>query len=815
MFVRELRYAGRMARRAPVFTLVAIGSLAIAIGANSTVFSLLDAVLLRPLPVQRPGRLVAIHAVNRRGEESAFSYSAYQALRAAQTVFSGFFAYDGQGMYNVEANGAIFADTISRVSGNIYQTLGVNTLIGRPITPEDDGADGHAPQAVGVISYRLWRDYYGSDPHVLGRTVTVNGKPFVIVGVNKPEFGGLEVGTSDSVIVPIHGWIARFADASISKPRYAAYFLYGRLKPGITIEQARAEFAALWPRVRASSFPPEFIDQDAFSPQRVTVDPGATGESYLRRRYRKPLYVLMAAVAVLLLIACVNLANLLLARAATRRREMALRLSLGAGAGTLMRQCLIESVGLAIAGAAAGIAIAQWASRAIAAFLWTGYVPLHLNLTPDIRILGFTCGAAVLTGVLFGLAPALAAIRQDPALALQSSSRVLGGASNRFARALIVAQVALSIALLAGAALFARSLRHLRSDPLGFRTDHLLVAQLMPRPNGHKDVDLPKYYAELLREVRAIPGVGSAGISARRPVEIFDWKQPVSVPGGPPVNVQHNEIGAGFFEALGMNLLSGRDIDDGDTLARPAVAVISATLARRLFPNGDAVGRYIVSKPGASDKQDVRVIGVVNDARMHNLRDASGQAIYYALYQDKNIGWPCIVVRVRGAPEDIAPRLRRAIESRGREFALRIETVNDQIDGALIQDRLLGYLCSFFACVALLLAAIGLYGLLSFSVSRRVPEIGIRMALGARPGRVSGLIIYDSMRIVLWGAALGIVLALYVARLIAAFLYDVSPRDPAAMAVATAALLSVALAASWLPARRAARVDPVTALRTE
>ena len=814
MLHRELRYAARAARKSPVFSAVAIASLAIAIGANSTVFSLLNALWLRPLPIHSPAQLVNIHSANAQGYENPFPYPAYEAFGSAQTVFSGFFACDGDGIYDVEANGTMLADAIARVSGNFYNTLGVTTLLGRPITPEDDGANGHAPQAVGVISYRLWREHYGGDPHVLGKIVRVNGKPFVIVGVNRLEFMGMEAGMTESVIIPIHGWLLEFPDANILKPKYAAYSLYGRLKPGATIAQARAQFTALWPRVRATAFGPDFNKDDG-ARRPIAVNSGAAGQSFLRLRYTKPLFILMAAAAVLLLIACVNLANLLLARAAARSREMAIRLSLGARASTLLRQCLVESVVLSLAGAAAGAALAIWASRAIAAFLWIGLVPLELNFNPDIRILAFTSSIGVLTGVLFGLVPATAAIRQNPAAAMQYSNRVIGGTGNTFARILIMLQVALSIALLAGAALFARSLHNLRSIAPGFQTDHLLVAQLMPRPMGHKNVDLPKYYRELLRNVRAIPGVAAASVSAWRPIEMFDWKQRVSTPGGSPVDAEHNEVAPGFFEALGIAVLEGRAVDDTDTPDRPAVTVVSASLAHRLFPSGDAVGRRLVVDPGLTEQKDVRIVGIVSDARLHNIRKNGRDALYLPLYQNKDIGWPSLDARVHGDPEQVAPLLRHAIDRLGREFALTMETVDVEMDHALIQDRLLEYLSMFVAVVALFLAAIGLYGLLSYSTSRRGPEIGIRMALGARPGQVLGMVLRGSIRLVLWGAALGLVLTLSAAKLIAVFLYDVSPYDPLAITVAVAALLMVAIAASWIPARRASRIDPVTALRTE
>ena len=337
----------------------------------------------------------------------------------------------------------------------------------------------------------------------------------------------------------------------------------------------------------------------------------------------------------------------------------------------------------------------------------------------------------------------------------------------------------------------------------------------MPQSHARKDTDRPTYYRELLRQAQAIPGVAAVSASSWRPIEMYNWKQHVSTPGGSPLEVEHNEMAPGFFRTLGMHVLEGRPIDDTDTLDRAPVAMVSASLARRLYPGGDAVGRGLIVDPGDADRKEARIVGVVSDARMHNIRQQSRDAVYLALYQNKNMGWPSLEARFYGKPDDVIPRLKQTIASLGKEFALRIETVDAELDNALVQDRLLGYFAGFFAIVALLLAALGLYGLLSYSVARRVPEIGIRMALGARPRQVTAMVVGESIRLVLWGAGLGIAAALWLSTLLGAFLYEVSPRDPLAMIAAALALLLVAITASWLPARRAARTDPLTALRTE
>jgi predicted permease len=803
-----------MLRGSPITTSIAIVSLALGIGANTAIFSLMNAVILRPLPVANPAQLVKLSTATPASpeREESLSFAMIQQLRKDQRVFSSLFAWQGGGIENVEANGVKYVGSISTVSGEYFSTLGIQPLLGRSIAAADVNPDTGSPAAVAVIGYNCWQRRYHGDPSVIGKTVRVEGHPLTIIGVTPEGFSGLIIDAATDVIVLIG-----YDGATGYRNRKSLVMnATARLRPGVSLEQARAQVASLWPATLEASLPEGYAgaQRKAFLSRHIVVTSGATGTSFLRRQYTRPLYVLMGMVGLLLLIACVNLANLMVARAAGRRQEFGIRIALGAGKWRIVRQMLTESLMLAVAGAVLGLLIAGWASRLLLHTMWNGFVPSSLDASPDLRVLAFTMLAALVTGLLFGVAPAWKVIRADPANALQRSARTVHGGTLALGKVLISTQIALSLVLVIGALLFVRSLHNLSSADVGFRRDGLTLFQLFPTAGeGKRMPDRVAYFQELAERLRGIPGVESVSYSHMGPVLSYEFMQPASVPSSDtlPLQAVFDAVGPEFFHLAGMRLVAGREFTWRDHETAQSVAIISESLARRLFPSGSPIGRTI----DFGSRRNLEIVGVVNSASLWLPQSRQPMAVYCALMQQPSYNSSSIDIRTIGDPGPVISAARRVIESAGRHLVLRAETVDQRAASSLDTDRMIAMLSSFFGGLALLLASVGLYGLMSYSVARRTPEIGLRMALGALPAGILALILKEVTFLLLAGIAVGIPAALAGSHVVSSMIYGVTGNDLPTILLSCSILLAVAALAAYVPARRASRIDPMAALRSE
>jgi predicted permease len=593
----------------------------------------------------------------------------------------------------------------------------------------------------------------------------------------------------------------------------------GRLKDGVTIQQARAQLQSFWPDVllaTASTQAPG-LRRQTFLSMGLDVSSAAKGVGdNLRSQFERPLYVLAGIVALILLVACVNLANLMLARAAARSHEMSVRVAIGASRGTLVGQVLAESLSLALAGALLGLAFAYWGSHLLVLLMTEGTV--SLDLRPDLTVFSLAMSVGLLTGILFGLAPAWRCSREDPASLLQQNARSLSGGAGKLGKALIVTQVALSLILLLGAGLFVRSFERLRSLDLGFNQSNLLQVRLNPKPGGYDKLDMGGYHKQLLQRIAGLPGVSSVAFADFSIPSPNAWHETVSLASADPntgihLLAQGATVSSGFFQTLGIPLLRGRPFQETDDEKHPHVAIVNSALAERLFPNGDALGKT-VRFGFMPEFQNIEIIGIAGNARILDLRNAATPVIVLSCFQYAG-QWGDLIVRTNESPEALAKTVGREVESLGHEYALSTKTIPQVISGALVEERVTAMLSGFFAALALLLASIGLYGLMSYSVTRRTREIGIRVAVGAQRENVLWLVLRETLALALFGIAIGIPSALAATRLIATMLFGLSPSDLPTITGASLLLLLVALFAGYLPARRASAIDPMVALRTE
>jgi putative ABC transport system permease protein len=806
-FAQDLRYAFRSLNRSKAIAATAILSLALGIGANTAIFSLVNAILLRPLPVSQPAQLVELATTGAEGSNiQSFSWPMFEEIQRTQQVFLGVFAWFGGSFENFEANGVKYASGLDLVSGEYFSTLGVRPFLGRMIEPGD--VETGAP--VAVVSYHSWREHFGGDPGIIGKNIRIAARPMTIVGVAPKDFQGLNIDYGFEAAVPVT-WRGTLG---LNDRKAKPYGIIGRLKPGVSIEQARAAVQTLWPSIQNATLPEDFHGPEltAFFARRIDLASVATGNSYIRGRQSHSLLVMMGLVGAVLLIACVNLANLMLARAAGKERETSIRAALGAGRWQLARRWVAESLILSSAGAVLGLVSAFWTTSYLLNLTLVGFNAFAIDPSPDLRVLTFTLALTVVTTLLFGLAPALSAATGNPGEALQRSSTRFHGRARLGASLLVSAQIALSMVLVTSAALLVRSLENMHTVDLGFRRDHLLAMQLFPQPGRGRIQNRTAYYRELVGKLQQLPGVQAISFSNAGPVSRVEY--PYKIAGPSSLTDAMVEVsGPGFFDLIGMRVLSGREFDWHDDQPAPPVAVVSESLARELFPNQDPVGQTL-DVPEFPAK-GLRIIGVVNSASLWLVRHREPRAVYLSFLQQPAYNQPLLTMRTSGDPLRSSQGAERVLEALGQHYSIRTQSLDQRADLFLAEDRTIAVLSASFATLALLLAGIGLYGVLSHAVARRVPEIGIRMAVGAGRADVFRMIMREVLWLVLLGLAAGIPATIMTHRLIGSLLFGVSANDPATIAASLLLLTCVAALAGFLPARRGTRVDPMTALRTE
>jgi len=823
---QNLRYSFRALRKNPGFTAVAILSLALGIGANVSIFTLINALLLRDLPVPHPAGLVELSLV-RDGHKITFSYPMFRELDRGQRVFSALIAWSGPWLSNVEVNGVLAQSRVCSATGNYYSELGVAPLLGRLLTSEDVNPHAGSTSQVAVIGYEFWRQRVGGAHDVIGKQIRIEGQPFTVIGVTRKWFTGMTPGELPEVAIPISAIPLVDSNLGSLDNRSSLWVrITARLKDGVTLAQARAQLQSFWPAVLLATASTETpgLRRQTFLSMGLDVSPVRTGVAdILRDRFSRPLYVLSGIVGLILLVACLNLANLMLARAAARSQEMSVRVAIGASRWALAQQVLAETLLLSLIGALLGLVFALWGSRLLV-FLMTGgnLVPVTLDLAPDLRVLALTISAALLTGILFGLAPALRASCQDPASILQQSVRSVARGAGKLGKTLVVSQVAVSLVLLLGAGLLVGTFQRLRSLNFGFEKDNLLEIFPNAKPGGFQNLNMNSYHQQLVERISNLPGVRSASLSdiSIPGPEGGQEQQKVSATSEDPntgFHVMATEVTVwpGFFNTLGIHLLSGRNFQLTDDEKHPHLAVVSKSLAERLFPNGDAIGQHV--RYGFwPDFQNLEIVGVAQDARILQPRDAAPPVIYLSYLQGPP--WDqfgTLYVRTKENPEALATTIGHEIDSLGHEYALRTATVEQMMSRVLVNERVIAMLSGFFAALALLLVSIGLYGLMSYGATRRTREIGVRVALGAQQGSVRWMILRETLALTLFGIAIGIPSGLAASRLIASMLFGLSPGDLSTIATACLLLLAVAFVAGYLPARRASSIDPILALRTE
>jgi len=827
---QDLRYGLRVLRLNPGFTMIAVLSLTLGIGANTALFQILDAVRLRSLPVKNPQELYEIRIVNAKnrsgsltGQYARLTNLQWEQIRDRQQVFSSALAWGGA-VFNLNDGGEARYARGMMVSGSFFETLGVPAVLGRVLNSADDtrGCAGSA-----VISHAFWQREFGGDPAVIGKRLNLTGHPFEVVGVTPAKFFGVDVGRQFEVAVPICAEAIFRGARSRLDVRYAWWLAaMGRLKPGVTAEQAGAQLAAISPPIMQATLPLNYVPRESknYLDFKLGAEPAASGFSGLRRDYERPLWLLMGVAGLVLLIACANLANLLLARASVREREVAVRLAIGASRGRILRQLLAESLLLAGMGATLGVLLAPSLSNTLVAFLATKGDRLFVDLQTDWRLLLFTAAVACLTCLFFGLAPALRATRVAPAHAMRSGGRGMTAGRDRFTmqRALVVSQVAMSLMLLFGALLFVRTLRNLMRVEMGFNDSGVLVVELDLRRAGIASDRLVEFKRDLLERVRQTSGVHSAAQAEIVPISGSGWNENILLPAAPGAEPEKKlsdftAVSGGYFRTLGIPLLAGRDFDDHDTPTGPKVAIVNQTFVSKVLNRASPMGKTFRVESGPGEPEQVyEIVGLAGDTKYRSLRDDNRPIVYTVAAQYAQPGPDASFVVQSAAPlGDLTASLKRTFHEANPAITIDFTVFKDQIRESLIQEQLMASLSGFFGFLAALLATIGLYGVLSYMIARRRNEIGIRMALGADRTRVVRMILGDAGLLVGVGIALGAVLAVLPARSAATILFGLKPGDPLTIALAMVLLAGVAAAASYIPARRAAGLDPMSALRDE
>jgi len=831
---QDVGYAARMLRRNPVFTLVAVATLSLGIGANTAIFALVDAVLLQRLDVPDPAQLVAVGDPRRVGSLSSgsprtdlFSHRAYTEIRDRAKSFDGLLASGRAPRLSMTAGSQAGEPEHPRgrlVSGNYFQVLRVPAFVGRTFGPDDDVNIGASP--VAVISHEYWMTRFDGDRDVVGKALRINDASLTVIGVARPGFEGEIVGARTDIWIPLAMQpLIQHNQDLIKDPHDSWLLLLGRLAPGHTLEQARAEITTLEPRVLAEISPDADFTADVARLTRsdIRVADGSRGFSSVRARYSTPLLTLMAGVALLLLIVCANVANLLLARATARAREMTLRVALGAARGRIMRQLLTESLVLSLLGAVAGLLVGFWGSRLLLNLVADGGSAIPVNVAISGTVAVFTMAASIVAVVVFGLAPALTASRVNLADTMRAQSRSLAGGSlsrrgRRVSptRIVIAAQVALSLVLLVGAGLLVRSMWSLQNADIGMDREHLLVLDLDSRTPGYADARFAALAEQLTARMARLPGVAAVSFSENGLFNGTESSSTVGVEGfeahtRPDSVVYWDEVGPNYAHTIGSRIIAGRDLVPQDRGPGGRVALVNETLARFYFHGGPAVGRRITL-----DSSSYEIVGVISDAQDHDIRSEPVRRAYFPYLSPIEAGPLRVIIRTTGNPAALANVARREVVAQDPAILiLGVDPLPTLLRSSIRAERLVAKLSIGFGVLALMLAAIGLYGVMSYAISQRTGEIGLRMALGARPADVVRMVIWDATRLVLVGLGVGFAISFFAMRLLRGQLYGVNATDPRAIATAIGVLLVSGALAALVPALRGARVTPLEALRQD
>ena len=824
---QDIRFAFRNLRKTPTFTAVALASLALGIGANAAIFGLIDQVMLRALPVKNPSELVYFQRqgpISGRVEgDNRFSFPMYRNLRDRNQVFSNLMAFD-RASVNVSVNGSTERARSLLVTGNYFETLGLRPALGRLFTAEDDQKPNGHPLV--VLTHSYWLRRFGGDRGVAGRSIRINGVPMTVIGVAAPGFTGTEVAWSPDLMVPLmmKAEVTPTYDGLLD-PRSMFLQVMGRRKPGVSIAQAQAGIDTLWRPILEEDIKNIPLREDnsrhrLLTEQKIKLVPGDTGTSPLREQFSTPLLVLMGMVGLMLLIACANVANLLLARAANRQKEIAIRVAIGAGRLQIVRQLLVESLLLAIVGGLLGLLIAAWLGTAVLGVIPWDDGMVGLKADPDWRVLAFTLLISTITGVLFGLVPALQATRSEAAATLkdQSAGASAGTHHVRVRRFLVVAQVSLSLLLLIGAGLFTRSLYNLKNLDPGFRSAGILTFSIDPALSGYDRNRAGQFYEQLQERLATIPGVQSVAFADSLLLSGDRTMCTVKVEGyqsreREDMNPDQALVSPNYFATLGSSVLAGREFSPADKRGAPKVAVINEEMARYFFGHENPLGRHFGL---GRDDPDIEIVGVVKDGKSETLRDPARRRFYLPYLQGREIGQQTVYLRMAGSTGAILDVARRETAKLDANLPLfSVKSLRAQADESLFIERMVAILSCAFGFLASLLAAIGLYGVMAYIVNSRTREIGIRVALGATRQNVLAIVLKEVAILAIVGMVIAVPIAIGLGRFINALLYGVAATDPATISIAVGVTACVALLAGYSPAARAARVDPIMALRYE